>query len=467
MDFMQALNVTIYGLGVVFLALLVLMFSIMVLSKLFSVATGREILVAPGVALEDVPRAEAATAAAPQVAAAPASPAAVAGPTPPPAPAAETLQQVFAPLPGKILSVAVQAGDVVRKGDELCVIEAMKMGNSIKSEWDGIIREIQVTPGQTVGFGASLFVIATSAPAGAVAPTAPAAAAPAVAGPPPVAAAPAAGPFKMGVRGEQYQVELKGDAASPSAVVIDGTSFRVERDRANNSRIVVDGKAHTVEVKEVAGGVASVVIDGVPLKVEITRQAPPVPIDATFKMGVAGREHKVELKGVAGGPSTVVVDGASFKVERDKADERRLLVDGKPHAVLVNEVVGNVASVVIDGVPTKVEIVRETVGAHAAPASAPAQVRATAAAPAAAPAAPQAPPGAQAGGEPVTAPLPGKILSVAVKAGDVVRKGDELCVIEAMKMGNSIKAQRDGTVVEVLVSPGDNVGFGAPLCVLG
>ena len=67
----------------------------------------------------------------------------------------------------------------------------------------------------------------------------------------------------------------------------------------------------------------------------------------------------------------------------------------------------------------------------------------------------------------MTAPLPGKILSVAVKAGDTVRKGEELCVIEAMKMGNSIKAQRDGVIQEVVVSVGDTIPFGAPLFKIG
>ena len=50
MDFMLALNVTIYGLGIVFLALLVLMFAIMVLTKLFSVVTGNELFPVPGLA---------------------------------------------------------------------------------------------------------------------------------------------------------------------------------------------------------------------------------------------------------------------------------------------------------------------------------------------------------------------------------------------------------------------------------
>jgi acetyl-CoA/propionyl-CoA carboxylase biotin carboxyl carrier protein len=59
------------------------------------------------------------------------------------------------------------------------------------------------------------------------------------------------------------------------------------------------------------------------------------------------------------------------------------------------------------------------------------------------------------------------VLSVAVRIGDVVRKGDELCVIEAMKMGNSIRAQRDGTIQDVMVSAGDSVAFGSPLFVIG
>jgi biotin carboxyl carrier protein len=55
---------------------------------------------------------------------------------------------------------------------------------------------------------------------------------------------------------------------------------------------------------------------------------------------------------------------------------------------------------------------------------------------------------------------------VAVKPGDTVGRGDELCVIEAMKMGNSIRAQRNGTVREVMVAPGQTVSFGTTLLLL-
>ncbi len=107
----------------------------------------------------------------------------------------------------------------------------------------------------------------------------------------------------------------------------------------------------------------------------------------------------------------------------------------------------------IDGRAEKPEVARQ-----AAPMSAPTPTVAAAAA--------SAPSSLPAAGERISAPLPGKILSVAVKTGDRVRKGDELCVIEAMKMGNSIRAQRDGIVAEVLVAPSQSVAFGAPLLVL-
>ena len=89
--------------------------------------------------------------------------------------------------------------------------------------------------------------------------------------------------------------------------------------------------------------------------------------------------------------------------------------------------------------------------------------------PSAAPAAPAAAPVAAApgAGEPVNAPMPGNILRVNVKAGDAVKSGTVLCVLEAMKMENEIMAPKDGTVTQVLVSKGSTVDTGAPLVVIG
>jgi biotin carboxyl carrier protein len=149
------------------------------------------------------------------------------------------------------------------------------------------------------------------------------------------------------------------------------------------------------------------------------------------------------------------VNGATYQVEQDRTEPTRMLVNGQAHTVDVKEMAGTTATVLIDGRTERLEVAR------------PAAAGAPATAPAAAPPAPASLPTAQpAAGERVTAPLPGKILSVAVKPGDGVRKGDELCVIEAMKMGNSIRAQRDGTVRQVLVAPGQTVAFGALLLVL-
>lgn len=57
----------------------------------------------------------------------------------------------------------------------------------------------------------------------------------------------------------------------------------------------------------------------------------------------------------------------------------------------------------------------------------------------------------------VTAPIPGVIISVLVKEGDQVEVGQELCVLEAMKMKNSIRANRAGKIAAVRVAAGDQV----------
>jgi 3-methylcrotonyl-CoA carboxylase alpha subunit len=69
----------------------------------------------------------------------------------------------------------------------------------------------------------------------------------------------------------------------------------------------------------------------------------------------------------------------------------------------------------------------------------------------------------QAEGGRLTAPMPGKVVSFAVKAGDLVKKGQALAVMDAMKMEHTIAAPADGTVAELLYAPGDQVAEGAEL----
>ena len=92
--------------------------------------------------------------------------------------------------------------------------------------------------------------------------------------------------------------------------------------------------------------------------------------------------------------------------------------------------------------------------APVAPAATPAPAAAPAAAPKAAPKA--APQGAQ-GANKVTAPMPGTILNVKVSAGQAVKKGDVICVLEAMKMENDIPAPCDGVIASINVQKGANV----------
>ena len=102
----------------------------------------------------------------------------------------------------------------------------------------------------------------------------------------------------------------------------------------------------------------------------------------------------------------------------------------------------------------------EAIVPAAAPVAAPVAAPAPPAAPAPAAAAPVA-------GDAVTAPMPGNILKVNVTAGQAVKEGDVLVVLEAMKMENEILAPKACTVKQVLVSKGATVDTGATLVVLG
>ena len=119
-------------------------------------------------------------------------------------------------------------------------------------------------------------------------------------------------------------------------------------------------------------------------------------------------------------------------------------------------------NITVNGVAYSVSVEETAAGAApvaAAPVAAPA-APAAAKAPAAAPAPAAA---GAAGAVTVKAPMPGNILDVKVKAGDSVKAGDVLAILEAMKMENEIVAPQDGTIASVNVNKGDTVNSGDTL----
>ncbi|MBP3563895.1 MAG: acetyl-CoA carboxylase biotin carboxyl carrier protein subunit [Bacteroidales bacterium] len=137
-------------------------------------------------------------------------------------------------------------------------------------------------------------------------------------------------------------------------------------------------------------------------------------------------------------------------------------INGNEYNVAINSVEGKNASVTVNGTDYQVELEEAPAAAPVqAPAAAPVQA---APSPAPAPAAAPAPSGA---GKAVTSPLPGVIIAVKVNVGDTVKAGQEVAVLEAMKMENSIEATHDGTVTAINVAKGDSVLEGAPIVTIG
>lgn len=139
--------------------------------------------------------------------------------------------------------------------------------------------------------------------------------------------------------------------------------------------------------------------------------------------------------------------------------EYKYKINGNSYTVAVGDIDDNIAQVSVNGTPFKVELEKKKAPVTIINAPRPS-------------AAPRTNTGAKViakptvsatGANPVKAPLPGVIMSIAVKVGDVVKAADTVIVLEAMKMENAIHAGRDGKVASVNVNPGDSVLEGTVL----
>ena len=142
--------------------------------------------------------------------------------------------------------------------------------------------------------------------------------------------------------------------------------------------------------------------------------------------------------------------------------EYKYKINGNLYNVVIGDMEENIAHVEVNGTHYTVEMEKKP---KAAPAPKPVArpVAKPAAAPAAAPVAKPAAASAKSG---VKSPLPGVILDIKVNVGDEVKKGQTIIILEAMKMENSINADKDGKVTAINVSKGESVLEGTDLVII-
>ena len=242
---------------------------------------------------------------------------------------------ITAPLPGTVFKLNVKVGDMVEKGQDVVILEAMKMENSISSDVAGRVKRIFVAEGDTVAESAALIEIeSNNAPA-----------------------KPAATAIK-----QSAPAQAKGTIVTAP---LPGTIFKLN-----------------VKVGDmVEKGQDVVILEAMKMENSISSD-------------VAGRVKRI------------------FVAEGDTVTENAALIE-------------------IGSADAKVET------------SAPVHHSANA--------------------NKVLAPLPGRVISVLVNNGDKVKKGQDVVVLEAMKMENSISSDYEGTVVNINVTEGDTVSENAVL----
>ena len=143
--------------------------------------------------------------------------------------------------------------------------------------------------------------------------------------------------------------------------------------------------------------------------------------------------------------------------------EYKYKINGNLYNVVIGDIEDNIAHVEVNGTHYTVEMEKKP---KAAPAPKPVVRPAVKPATAPAAAAPVAKPAAGGAKSGVKSPLPGVILDIKVNVGDEVKKGQTLIILEAMKMENSINADKDGKVAAINVSKGESVLEGTDLVII-
>ncbi|MBR1887587.1 MAG: biotin/lipoyl-binding protein [Bacteroidales bacterium] len=141
-------------------------------------------------------------------------------------------------------------------------------------------------------------------------------------------------------------------------------------------------------------------------------------------------------------------------------------INGKDYKVAIGEANGKMLSVNVNGADYEVEL-DQAPAAAAGDTSAEAFARTGLRSNAEAEVSPTAAKPAAGAGKTVKSPLPGIIISIDVKEGQAVKRGQKVAVIEAMEMENDILAESDGTVTAIHASKGDSVLEGADIVTIG
>lgn len=224
----------------------------------------------------------------------------------------------------------------------------------------------------------------------------------------------------------------------------------------------INGQDYNATVAEEAAGALVVTVNGKAYQVEVPQTKASAPKMARATSGAAQ----------VGGPKNIVSElpGTVTKVvaangQHVKKGDVLLVIEAMKMANdIVSDVEGTVQRIAVaegQSVNQGDLLVEMVADAIAAPAAAAAPAPKPAAAPVAvpAPAAPKAAPGAKV----VEAPLPGTITKVLVKPGQTLKAGETVCMMEAMKMENSITVEFAGTVKAVNVEVGAQVQSGQVL----